>query len=185
MADEDKRSAIGFSITLSSQLIAAALAMLAVEGAYVAYALGSREPNTIFVPLASLAAVAFIISVFIAGKAITAARDAGFSGGWSLDAGKSQFNWQALLLLVALGLLGATFLASGRSKESILETKVEGLRNDIQRLETQLKVLPVEHQKAKQHLEQQIRSLTDELRRFRQELPSAPAKVPPARRKRK
>ena len=185
MADEDKRIAIGFSITLSSQLIAAALAMLAVEGAYVAYALGARETNTLFVPLASLAATAFILSVFIAGKAITAARDAGFAGAWRLDAGKSHFNWQALLLLVALGMLGATFLASGQSKESILEAKVEGLRTDIQRLETQLKALPVEHQKAKHQLEQQIRSLTDELQRFREELPHTSPKLPRATRKRK
>jgi outer membrane murein-binding lipoprotein Lpp len=185
MADEDKRSAISFSITLSSQLISAALAMLAVEGAYVGYALGSREPNILFVPLATVAAMAFIVSVFIAGKAITAARDAGFSGGWSLDAGKSQFNWQAVLLLVALGLLGATFLASGRSKESILEMKVEGLRNDIQRFETQLKAAPVEHQKAKRQLEQQIRSLTDELRRVRQEFPGTSAKPSQATRERK
>jgi outer membrane murein-binding lipoprotein Lpp len=176
MADEDKRCAVGFSITLSSQLIAAGLAMLAVEGAYVSYALGARATTRAFVPLSLVAGLAFIVSIFVAGKAITQARNAGFDGGWTLEAGRSMFNWQATLLLVALVALAGSFLASGRSREVGLEAKVDTLRADIQRLEDQLTKLPDEHQRSRQQLEQQIQALTQELQAFRQQVLQLPNK---------
>ena len=116
-AEEDKRGAVSISVSLSSQLITAALAMLTVEGAYVSYVLDKRVPASYFFEIASaLSVTCLIASVFLAGGAITAARNAGFAGNWSLDAGKDKFNYQAILNAVGLLLFAASVLLSGSSK---------------------------------------------------------------------
>lgn len=114
--EDDKRSAVSISIGLSGQLITAALAMLTVEGAYVSYVLDKRIPASLFEIVSALSVICFILSVFLAGKAITAARNEGFSGNWSLEAGKNQFNFQALLNAVGLLLFLGAVMLSGSSK---------------------------------------------------------------------
>jgi outer membrane protein OmpA-like peptidoglycan-associated protein len=138
MCQEDKRSAISFSVTLSSQLVTAALAMLTVEGAFVAFALSNRSVETGFTLFVLLAGVSFILSIVIAGKGITAARDAGFQGNWSLEAGKNYFNWQAILCLTGLVLFFGALFRSGtpvsfpvESKLTDLNAKIEALQSNI------------------------------------------------------
>ncbi len=102
----------------------AAVTMLTVEGAYIAYALVSRDTQPAFNLLAFLSAVAFVVSVFLSGKGITLARNKGFDGDWILEAGKSYFNAQALALIVGLVLLAAMLWSSGVPKESELQRKL-------------------------------------------------------------
>jgi hypothetical protein len=150
VAIDDQRAAVGFSVTLSSQLIAASMALLAVEGAYVFYTFGSRVPRTGFALFALLAALAIVVSIFNAGKGITKARNAGFDAKWSLDEGKKQFDLQAKFLLLALAFLVVTFSLSGPIKESTVETRVNdltaqvaALRQEVAKLsETQSKNQP-------------------------------------------
>jgi hypothetical protein len=132
--NDDKRAAIAFSVTLSGQLVTAGLAMMAVEGAFVSYALGSRIIGTSFVVAAAIAALMFISSIFMAGKGITAARNAGFQGNWDLAAGKTRFNLQATFLLLGLTSLVVMFLASGPSKQSEIESRVTKLEIDMKTL---------------------------------------------------
>lgn len=131
MAVEDERAAVGFSITLSGQLIAASMAVLAAEGAFVWYALGSRLPGTWFIISAALTASLVAASIFQAGRGITKARNAGFRGAWNLNEGRWEFNSQAILLFVALLMLAITFSLSGSSKDSALEQSVEKLQAQV------------------------------------------------------
>jgi hypothetical protein len=150
VAVEDQRAAVGFSITLSSQLIAASMAMLAVEAAYLWYALASRSPRTGFVISAGLAALAILLSIFVAGKGITKARNAGFKGNWDLDAGKEQFNFQAILLLLAILMLFVTFALSGPVRESALERRVDVLTGQIAVLREELNKRKAEQEKERE-----------------------------------
>lgn len=129
--EEDKRAAIALSTNLSGQLVQAAVAMLTVEGAYIAYALVARDTSPHFNEVALLSAVAFVVSVFLSGKGITLARNAGFAGNWSLTAGKTYFNLQAILLIVALALLGWMLFLSGTPKESDAQQQISKLSSDI------------------------------------------------------
>jgi len=104
---------------------------LTVEGAYVAYALASRKTASGFELVALVAAIVLVASVFVAGKAITAARDSGFAGTWDIRAGKSKFGLQAFLLLIAVLLLGVMLLRSGDPKDSDTEVAIARLRSDL------------------------------------------------------
>lgn len=135
---EDKRAAIGLSTNLSGQLVQAAVAILTVEGAYIAYALVSRETHSAFGVVAFSAAVAFVLSVYFSGKGITEARNSGFLGDWNLSSGKAYFNLQTLSLITGLVLLAAMLFLSGNSKESTLEARVDALSSEVGRLKISL-----------------------------------------------
>jgi hypothetical protein len=118
MTPDDKRAAVGISVGLSGQLMAASLALLGILGAYVSYVLAERESGVFFLVAAAMAAAAFSISAFIAGKAITKDRNAGYAGDWSLTAAKSLYNAQAALLLVGLLAFAAALGSTGRRYDS-------------------------------------------------------------------
>jgi outer membrane protein OmpA-like peptidoglycan-associated protein len=183
MCQEDKRSAISFSVTLSSQLVTAALAMLTVEGAFVAFALSNRSVETGFTLFVLLAGVSFILSIVIAGKGITAARDAGFQGNWSLEAGKNYFNWQAILCLTGLVLFfGASLqsnIANAKNERQIIIDQLSSIRDQISLPIQSLMVLAQErqqtsyrvyfninssklHPKAKEHIKQLVQKYISE-----------------------
>lgn len=113
------RNAASISVALSSQLITAALTMLTVEGAYVAFVLDKRNPDNYFEIIALISAGCFILSVFLAGKAITSVRNSGFSGNWNLESGKKQFNLQAIFNAIGLVLFIVAFMLSGNDKHEI------------------------------------------------------------------
>lgn len=161
MSNEDKRTAVGISVTLSTNLIAAALAMLAVQGAFVAYALGDRQTKASFGAVAVVAAACFVISVFVAGKGITISRNAGYTGSWDLSAGKSYFNWQAILLVLGLLLFGATLLLSGTSRDEAIGVKVHDLRSDLLELEGRIQHLATGHDAQEESLESVTTSLRE------------------------
>jgi len=117
MSEDDKKTAVGISVTLSGQLITAALAMVAVEGAFVAFALGNRNVFRGFEWLSGLTAILFILSIFVAGKGITKARNDGFNGAWNLQTTKNHFNWQAILCVLGLVSFFVTLLLSGGPKK--------------------------------------------------------------------
>jgi hypothetical protein len=144
MTEEDKRTAVGISVTLSSQLITAALAMLAIEGAFVAFALGNRNVIGGFLCLSVLTAILFILSIFIAGKGITKARNEGFKGTWKLEAGENHFNWQAILCILGLASFMATLLLSGGPRESEIEARIEKFGKQISTVESQIQTISKE-----------------------------------------
>ena len=144
MSEEDKRTAVGISVTLSGQLITAALAMLAVEGAFVAFALGNRNVVGGFRWLSGLTAILFILSIFVAGKGITKARNDGFNGAWNLQTTKNHFNWQAILCVLGLASFFVTLLLSGGPKKSEIEAKLEKFGKQISTVESQIQTISKE-----------------------------------------
>lgn len=137
---DDKRNAVSFSINLSMQLSQGALAMLAVEGAYVAYVLGARETIWGFEFVALLSAIMLIGSVFISGKAITEVRNSGYLGVWDISVGKRKFGWQGLLLLLASLFFFISIFLSGGDKDKSLNDRLTALSSKIQYLESENKL---------------------------------------------
>lgn len=166
----DQRVAVGFSITLSSQLIAASMATLAVEGAYMGYALGSRLPKPGFVIFGAFAAILIIVSIIKAGKGITKARNAGFNHKWSLETGKCEFNWQAITLLLALISLGVMFCLSGNDKESAIEQRVEDIRVQLTSMHKDIETQSMLRETAMKAQETQKEKLSQEIQDLRARL---------------
>lgn len=132
--DEDRRAAVALSTNLSGQLVQAAVAMLTVEGAYIAYALVARDTSGHFNTVAFLSALFFVVSIFLSGKGITQARNAGFDGNWSLAAGKKFFNLQAIVLLIALTFFGWMLFLSGSPKESDTQLMLSKINAEMARI---------------------------------------------------
>lgn len=168
MTEEDKRAAVSISLNLSTQIIAAALALLAVEGAYAAYALGGRQVKSGFIFACILSATLVVASIFIAGKGITAARNAGYNGLWDLNVGKRHFNWQAILCLLALMSFGVALLLSGPSNEDAMKDKVLSLQSNMINVQSRVLALGEGHNSH----EKSIAEVRDELSKMEKELNS-------------
>lgn len=166
MSEEDKRAAVSISINLSTQLIAAALATLAVQGAYASYALGDRAVRPGFTILCIISAILLVASIFVAGKGITEARNSGYEGRWELAIGKKKFNGQAILCLAALLVFGVTLLRSGPPKSEDLQTRTLQLAADMQRIHEELSMLGAGHSAQ----EKSISEVQADLSRIRGEL---------------
>ena len=141
---EDKKSAVQISITLSSLIMQAALAILSIEAAYVAYALTNRETSIWFGLSAIITAICFVVSIFKAGKAITQCRNDGFKGNWDISSGKDLFNQQAVYCLIGLIFLFFTFLLSGNPKETDLNSKFSNLENNYTEITNNLNNLKID-----------------------------------------
>jgi hypothetical protein len=134
----DKRRAVEITVTLSSQLIAAALAMLAVEGALVTYALAERVVHPAFPWVISISFLSFAASIFVAGKGITEARDKGFEGKWHTLIGRNKFNWQAICLLIGLSLFAISAAVSGPTRKTLIDEQLHDMQAEVCGLKTQV-----------------------------------------------
>lgn len=136
---DDKRTAIALSTNLSGQLVQSAVAMLTVEGAYIAYALVSRDTIAYwFETTALVSAAAFTSSVYFSGKGITEARNSGFTGKWILSAGRDHFNYQAISLIWGLISFALMLWLSGSPKETDLQKKVDELAAKTSELQAKI-----------------------------------------------
>ncbi|TET47494.1 hypothetical protein E3J62_01300 [candidate division TA06 bacterium] len=144
MSEEDKRTAVGMSVTLSVQLIGAALAMLTIEAAYVAFVLASRDITGLFVLFGFVTAILFILSIVIAGLGITESRNSGYSGSWRLDVGRKFFNWQAILCLLGLVFLSFTFITGIGAGAPEIESRFSELEERMSSVESRLDSLSSE-----------------------------------------
>ena len=138
---EDKQVAVGISVTLSGQLIAAALGMIAVVGALATFLVDKRIVNWLFWVSIVGCFVCFVTSIVAGGKGVTAARDKGFEGDWRISVSKDWFDGQAKcclggLVFLAIALLNSCepqkdrtleVLAAETSKMGAIETKMTEL----------------------------------------------------------
>ena len=137
MGIEDEREAVKLSVTLSNQLVAAALAMIAVEGAFSVFVIGNRLVSNWFFLFALLTFAFFVASIFVGGKGTSASCSSGFKGKWSLEAGTKRFNLQAIFCLVALSAFIFTLFLSN-PKETQFQKDVRALKEDVQSTKDQL-----------------------------------------------
>jgi len=97
MGTEDGRTAATLKTTLSCSVIASAFAAIAVEAAIAVFVMDKRQNLRVFMTLAVLAALTLILSSVCASRGIAKVYKPGYSGIWSVDAGKGFFSAQALL----------------------------------------------------------------------------------------
>ena len=137
-AVENKRAAVSMAATLSGQLIAAALGMVALQGAYIAFAADKKQCGFWFWFLMLIGFILFVTSVFLGGKGTSALYKQGAHGRWDHTLGKKLFNGQAgLCLLGILVFINAVFVAHTDKPSDIeiiekqLETVVRGLEKQV------------------------------------------------------
>ncbi len=196
MSEEDKRVAVGISITLSSQLIAAALAMLAILAGYVSFALGQRQVGAMFYLSSCISFGLFTASIYSAGKAITRARDAGYQGNWSLTEGRMEFNVQATTCLFGIAAFFMMMFFSRtpveNSTDRLLEKVVSNLTQSVQdkdRLNLELSAqkdkdmkldgLLTQQQMVVQELEKRLSVLDSEMKQLQTLMRDSLRKPPP------
>lgn len=138
LSSEDQRAAANISVTLSGQLIAAALAMLAIEGAVLSFVYASRTTSYWFLALIILAALSFIGSIFVAGKGITALRNKGYEGTWELNCSKAHFNWQAIFCIIGLVCFFGSAFFIGQPKRDKLEDDIILIKQELQTLRNEM-----------------------------------------------
>lgn len=132
-SEEDKRTAVNISVTLSSELIGAALAMIALEGAFVTFVMDDRAGLGIaFYILIALTFIAFVLSIVIGGQGVSKSREEGYEGKWTLQSGKKYFNRQAILCFVGILLFASTLFVSGAPMEEAVVKEFQQLRANLE-----------------------------------------------------
>lgn len=129
---EDQRHASSMLATISGHLVSAALAMIAVEGAFVAFVLGSRQVEWYFFVLTGAAAIAFVWSIVQGGKGLNRVAKDGFDGNWSLASG-GHFNRQAGWCVLGLVLFFSSTTASGQARQSEEVARLDALETELAR----------------------------------------------------
>lgn len=141
MSDEDQKSAVGFAINLSGQIVTAALAMLAIQFAYIAFALGNRSVGAGFYITSSLSVIFYVISIFLAGRGIATSYSQGANGNWDIAHGDSLFNFQAYSCLLGIALFFISIFFSYQPKQSVIQEKIVTIDNRIEELSEKMSIL--------------------------------------------
>lgn len=139
MSADDQRASGSISITISGQLIAAALAMLTIEGGLIAFVYGSRETTGWFLFFLITGAIAFIFSILNGGAGMDALRKAGYEGDWSNTTCKSNFNSQAIFCILGLVMFFSCAFCIGPSKQDSTQTQIDSIRQRMIQVEESVK----------------------------------------------
>jgi hypothetical protein len=135
-AAEDKRAAASMEVTLSSQVITAALAVMAVEGAFITYVLDKRQPGAAFYILTVLSALLLIFSILNGGVGVKRLTEAGFKGEWGSNDASNCFGRQSLACLAGVLLLFFAVVFGGATKEDDAAKDLRALRGRLQAAES-------------------------------------------------
>jgi hypothetical protein len=141
MPDDDKREAVKMMATLSGQLVAAALAIIALGGGLTGYVLANRDVDSSFYVLAILTFVAFVLSIYFGGRGVSASSRSGYESKWDISASKSSYNTQAVSCIAGLILLFATAFFTGTPKTSDAMQQISKQNIEIGRLTQELRSL--------------------------------------------
>lgn len=120
---DSKKDAVNIGVTLSGQLISAALSMLAIVGAIVFFMLDKRIVPWYFYLTIGFGFLAFIVSIFNGAKGIDKVRKDGFQDNWNLSNTKSYFNNQAIFCLIGI-IASVSSVFIGESKDNVLEKEL-------------------------------------------------------------
>ena len=131
---DDKKDAVNIGVTLSSQIIAASLTMIAIIGAFTAFVIDKRDVGIGYYFLTGGAFSCSILSIILGGKGIDKARKSGFNGNWSIADTKSFFNWQSLVALLGVVLFAISVFIGDEKKDRFIP-KIEKQEKLIIKLE--------------------------------------------------
>ena len=145
--DNDKRDAVNIGVTLSTQLVAASLAMIAVVGAFAAFILDKREVGVGYWLVVGGAFLGFVVSIVCGGKGIDIARKEGYKGCWDITKTKSAFGWQAnFAFLGIIFFIWSVFMG---------KPKIDDLKTGELSLEKRITVSEVQDSLLRQTVQQQ------------------------------
>lgn len=128
--DNDKKDAVNIGVTLSTQLVAASLAMIAVVGAFAAFILDKREVHWEYSLVVGAAFLGFVASIVCGGKGIDIARKAGYNSSWDITITKKAFGWQAnfaflgIIFFICSVFMGEPKIDDLKSAELSLEKRI-------------------------------------------------------------
>jgi len=144
---ESQKTAVSMWSGLSSQLITAALAVIAVEGALITFVL-DKYVSAHWVWIPTFISVALLISsVWMGGKGINAMATKGSDGDWNIDHGAWDFQLQALMCLLGLIFFGMALLSLpllATKKEDAVEKNLIDIKQILvnqQQMQTQINSL--------------------------------------------
>lgn len=118
MADENQKQAVSIVTTLSGQLMAAALAMIALEGAFLTFALDKKVCGGCFWLFVSTSFLLFVFSIILGGKGIAILYKAGATGNWDYAQGDGRFQWQTGLCCLGLIMFILAVFSAQKDKPS-------------------------------------------------------------------
>ncbi len=133
MLDEDKRAAANITVTLSTQLMAASLAVIAVEGAIYTFVNDKRIPSGWFTVFVILVFFFFLLSIYMGGRGVNKLRKAVFDGTWTIDLVKNEFAWQAFLGVLGIICLFVSLATAGKAKEENMQQDLSNLRQTVEK----------------------------------------------------
>lgn len=135
---EDRRLATEIFVNLSTQLMAASLAMIAVEGAFVTFFIDKNKVIPLFFAASLASFVFFVLSIYFGGLGINDLAKSGFQGDWDLNISKARFNRQAIFCILGLIAFLFSWLLNGNSSSSDLEKSISALNSQIQIQKTEV-----------------------------------------------
>jgi hypothetical protein len=140
MDDDKTRQAAGIAVTLSTQLVGAALTMVTLVAAFVTFFLDKRRPGIGFTILALIAVSLFIAGIVIGGKGIANVYREVATGTWEPQHSRRAFNLQAWATILAIGFAISLAFSGGRQTRDT-ERAIDSLRSTQQTQSEQLGVL--------------------------------------------
>jgi ribosomal protein L29 len=129
--------------SLSSQLISASLAILALEAAFFTFIADKKAEGNLFncfILGMIISSICFVISIFVGGKGINKLRDDLFFERITKGTASSFFNTQALLCILGLLFFAISFLISLNLplQDDKTETKIDSLKTEIITIRSEL-----------------------------------------------
>lgn len=124
---EDERDAVNMGVSLSSQLLSAAFALMGIIGGFITYILENKNSTFTYITFGG-GLFLYACSIYQGSIGITVARNNGFLGSWKLDVSKKYFNRQSTYLVIGTLLLILTiFLTKEGDDLSLQEQKKANL----------------------------------------------------------
>jgi|GEM_PF-1374417 len=123
-ATTDKQEAAKIVVGLSTQLITAALAFIALNGGIITFVLTNNEPTIWFYILFVGTLASFVFSIFFGGKGIDFVKKTVIEGKWDTkDDKKNWFDWQTKAII--LGIILSIFLPFTGKKANKTELNIQ------------------------------------------------------------
>jgi len=161
-SNDDRSAAAGVLSNLSGFIISASLAMLAIEGALLAFVLGDRVAGTIFFVVFSLSFLSFVFSIFCGGWGVTRTAERLAAGRWTISIGSGWFSAQAGFAFLGLLLFGASALVSGTPRETEIQKLLTELTLQTRTLQSFLE----DGKRSDDKLESELVGIAEQLQRL-------------------
>lgn len=132
---EDQRLATTMVAGLSSQLMTAALGMIALMGAWLTFAVDKKECGLLFWILTLASFACFVLSIVLGGKGTAILYKQGASGDWNYAKGDSAFQWQTIICFLGIFLFFSSVLVARKDKapETSLPQEVAKISGHIEK----------------------------------------------------